>query len=129
MVVDLLEEIIAYIISNKLANKKDTDIFKDYSPKHPDNCVIVYEYAGSPAADWDPVSVRSVQIVVRDKSVVSAKSLSWKIFKILSPEGGLMTIGSRKVIVANRNTPIKIGVDESGRNLVAFNLGITTIFD
>lgn len=126
---ELLDEVITHIIDNNLAKKKDTDIFKDYSPKSPDNCIIVYEYAGSGAGDWDDISVRSVQVVVRDKSIIAAKALSWKIFKILNPVGGLMTIGSRKVIVANRNTPIKIGVDDNNRNLVAFNLGITTNFD
>lgn len=126
---DLLDEVITYIISNNYATKKDTDIFKDYSPKSPDDCVIVYEYKGSAVHEWEDISVRSIQIVVRAKNITNAKTLCWNIFKTLNPPGGMMLINTRKVIVSNRNTPIKIATDEFNRNLVAFNLGITTNFD
>jgi hypothetical protein len=126
---DLLLDVINYIIAQGCATKKDVDIFKDYSPDSPDECVIIYEYNGSAPAPFTEVSVRSIQIVVRGFKSQACKALSWKIFKTLHPENKMMNIGTRKCIIANRNTPGKIGVDENRRYLYAFNLGITTNFD
>ena len=126
---DLLLSIINYIISHNLAQTKDVDIFKDYSPIEPDHCTIVYEYGGSASAPFTDVSVRSIQIVVRDKSSQVAKTASWKLLKLFQAPTQIMQIGQRTCIVTTRNTPIKLGVDEQNRYLYAFNLGITTNFD
>lgn len=126
---DLLLSIINFIIGKHLATAKDVDIFKDYSPPKPDHCTMVYEYNGSEPAPYTDISVRSIQIVVRDKSSQAAKAASWLIFQEFQAPTQIMKIGQRTCIVAIRNTPVKIGVDEQGRYLYAFNMGITTNFD
>lgn len=126
---DLLEDVIQYIIDANLANKKDVDIFKDYSPKEPDKCIIIYEYNGSAPADFTNMSVRSVQITSRAKTAKDAKLVSWQIYKALYKEDLNITLGTRKALIALRNTPIKIDVDEKNRYLWAFNVAITTNFD
>lgn len=126
---DLLNDIINVIIAEGYATQKDVDIFKDYSPSEPDACIIVYEYNGSPIGKFTDLSVRSIQIVVRSKMGQEAKILANTILKIFNPDTSMMTIGTRKCIIANRNTPIKIGVDDQDRKLYAFNLGITTNLD
>ena len=126
---DLLLDVINHIVGKGLATQKDKDIFKDYSPDTPDTCIIVYEYAGSPPAAFTTISVRSVQIVVRSIKSQMAKNLAWNTFSVLNPPDGVMPIEERMCIIANRNTPTKIGVDEKNRYLYAFNLGITTNFD
>jgi hypothetical protein len=128
-IIDLLTDIITTIVSNGLAVQKDVDIFKDYSPENPDTCIIVYEYNGSPIGIFTDLSVRSVQIVVRNKIGQEAKKLADQVLKLFNPETGIMLIQSRTCVIANRNTPIKIGVDEHDRKLYAFNLGITTNLD
>lgn len=126
---DLLDDIIQYIIANSLANKKDSDIFKDYSPKEPDNCIIVYEYAGSSPAPFTDISVRSIQIVCRAKDNKIAKPKCWSIYKLFHKEDLMIQLNARKCIIEMRNTPIKIGVDEQNRNLWAFNFALTTNLD
>lgn len=126
---DLLEDIINFIISAGLATKKDTDIFKDYSPKEPDKCIIIYEYAGSTPGVFTDLSVRSIQVVCRAKAAKDAKALSWLIYKALYKEDLNITLGARKALIALRNTPNKIDVDEKNRYLWAFNVAITTNFD
>lgn len=126
---DLLLEVINHIVSAQLANAKDVDIFKDYSPSSPDSCVIVYEYQGSAPAPFTDISVRSVQIVARAKNSQEAKAKAWSIYHIFHAEDNLITLNNQVRIIACRNTPIKIGVDELNRYLYAFNLGITTNFD
>jgi hypothetical protein len=125
----LLEDIINNIIGAGLATAKDTDIFKDYVPPIPDSCIIVSEYQGSPVADFTDVSVRSVQVMVRNLSKVSAKQLCWSIFQLFCYPTKIVNLRTRICIVANRNTPFKIGVDEKNRAQYVFNMGITTNFD
>lgn len=126
---DLLEQIINYIIAGNLATAKDVDIFKDYSPDEPGNCIIVYEYTGSRPAHMTDMSVRSIQIVCRNTKAVNAKSLAWQVYKLLYKEDKFITFGTRKCLIALRNTPVKTGVDEKNRLLWAFNVAITTNFD
>lgn len=126
---DLLDDIINFIIAAKYATVKDVDIFKDYSPLSPDTCTSVYEYNGSGPGDFTDMSVRSIQVVCRAKSSASAKIANWNICKSLYSDDGFITIGSRKCIIAIRNTPIKIDVDEQERTLWAFNFALTTNFD
>lgn len=126
---DLLNEIIEYIIASGFATAKDSDIFKDFSPKEPDEAVMVYEYNGSAPAPFTNTSVRSIQIVCRSKKNVEVKPKIWGIYKSFAEHGQFITLGQRKCLLALRNTPIKIGVDEKNRNLWAFNMGLTTNFD
>ncbi len=126
---DLLEDVIQYIIDAGLATEKDVDIFKDYSPKEPDSCTIVYEYNGSVPAMFTHTSVRSVQITSRAKSAKNAKLKSWQIYTALYKEDLNITLGVHKALIALRNTPIKIDVDEKNRYLWAFNVAITINFN
>lgn len=126
----MLNDIINLIIASGLATKKDKDIFKDYVPKNADNCIIVYEYGGSGMAPFTDTSVRSIQIVVKSKESKFATEKINSIFKLFhSSESQFLTIGERACIIQCRNTPIKIGVDEQGKKMYAFNLGITATID
>ena len=121
----LLDNTIQYIIDNGLATAKDTDIFKEYAPKTPDDCTIVYEYNGSPPAMFTNMSVRSIQIVSRAKTQAVAKPQAWNLYKLFHQDSLQITLGTQKAIIKMRNTPIKIGVDELGRCLWAFNMALT----
>ena len=126
---DLLEQIINHLIAGGFASAKDVDIFKDYSPEDPDNCIVVYEYNGSPVARGTNMNVRAIQIVCRNLKAKEAKLLSWNIYNYLYKQDYFIAFGARKCLIALRNTPIKTGVDEKNRLLWAFNLAITTNFD
>lgn len=126
---ELLQEIIQHIIDSGEATAKDVDIFKNFSPTEPDSCVCVYEYAGTAPGVFTNMSVRSVQITARAKKSNEAKLKLWSIYKSLYAEDSFITLGTRKCIITMRNTPIKIDVDNKGRTIWAFNMGITTNFD
>jgi len=123
---DLLEAIIDYIIVAGYATVKDTDIFKDTSPVSPDELVAVYEYNGTPVAAFTDMSVRSVQVTVRAKKAAVAKTKIWNIYRSMHKEELMITLGGKTCLIAMRNTPIKIDVDEKHRTIFAFNCGITT---
>lgn len=121
----LVDNVIQRLIDDEICSKKDKDIFKEYAPKNPDDCIIVYEYAGSAPAYGTTVSVRSIQVVSRGKKQVTAKEKAWQAYRSLHQESLFLSIGNQRAIVQVRNTPIKIGTDEVNRTLFAFNVAIT----
>ena len=126
---DLLNDIIDMIIAQGLAKAKDVDIFKDFAPAKPDDIISIYEYAGTAPAVFTTTSVRSVQVCVRAKTNANGKKLCWDIYKAMYREDSLIDLGGKRCIIAMRNTPLKIDVDDKNRPLYAFNCAITTNFD
>lgn len=123
---DLLEDLIEYIIHLSCATKKDVDIFKDFAPKLPHRCLCVYEYAGSKPSQWAPISVRSFQIVSRDKTKKVAREKAWELYQKLLPlHDDIITLGGVDGIISLRDTPYLIDIDNENRALVSFNLAIT----
>lgn len=126
---DLLDAIINFIIAAGKASVKDTDIFKEYASKDPNDVIILYEYAGSAPAPFTNMSVRSIQVVVRSKQSQTAKTKSWGLYNLFHKSDSFIIIGARKCLIEMRNTPIKIGVDSTDRILWAFNMALTTNLD
>lgn len=126
MTEDLLVDLIGYIVTNKLATQKDVDIFSDYLPDEPDSCISLLEYAGSGAPWYADMSVRSVQVNVRAKTVAEAKERVWKIYHLFHQPEPIIKIEDRTCIISLRSTPIKIATDSHSRVRYAFNMGITT---
>ena len=126
MTEDLLLDIINHTISEGKATAKDVDIFKDYTPDSPDGCTIINEYNGSALPQFSDMSVRSIQVVVRDLKSVVAMGKAWELFSLFKPETSFSQIGTRTCIISMRNTPIKISTDEKTRVSYGFNMGITT---
>lgn len=122
----LLDDFIDYIISLGLATESDVDIFSNYSPDSPDDCICVYEYNGSEPSKWAPVGVRSFQIVCRGKQRATAKQQCWDIYNMLLPfNSNIIHVSDIDGILALRNSPILIDIDDKHRALYAFNLAIT----
>jgi hypothetical protein len=100
------------------------DTFRDFAPNAPNNLVVLFEYGGVPGL----ADVRNVQVMVRNVDPDAAKQKAWSIFKELDvPEDRILYLtDTRWAIIAARQTPFKIGVDENNRILWGFNLAITT---
>ena len=123
---NLLRDIATVIVDNKICNELDSDIFTHVKPKDPDNVVVLFEYKGSQVAQFTNTSVRSVQILVRNKRNIEASGLIWKIYDLIQQKGNIiMMIGNKVSLVTLRNTPFQIGVDDKGRYEWVLNLGIT----
>jgi len=127
---DLLLDIIDYLKAAGLVSGDGIDAFRDFAPEAPDSVVVLYEYAGVVGFATAAV-VRSVQVVARDGDAATAKQKVWAIFNVLdSPDDRILNLtATRWAVVEAKQTPFKIGVDESNRVLWGFNLGITTYRD
>lgn len=125
----LLQDIISYLTGLGVVEGPGIDSFIDFKPEAPDSIVSFHEYQGEPISPYTNVAHRSVQIVVRDRSAVNAKSKVFAIFEALKPETEGMRVDfteSRWGQVYLRHTPHKFSQDESDRVHYGFNLGITT---
>ncbi len=126
-VADLLLDIVTFLQVKGHITGDGIDVFRDFMPDAPDNVVALHEYAGIPSF----ADVRSVQVMVRNVNADLAKQKTWSIFKELDvPEDRILYLtGTRWAIIVARQTPFKVGVDESNRVLWGFNLAITTSRD
>ena len=127
---DLLLDIVTYLTNAEVVQGDGVDIFRDFSPEEPDDIVIVYEYSGDPTALHETAVHRSLQIVARSKSAVTARTKATTIFNLLSPESRYKNLTEERWCqLYPRQTPFKIKTDGNNRHYYGFNLGITTYRD
>ena len=69
----LLRDIATMIVEDGICNELDSDIFTHVKPNEPDNMVVLFEYKGSKVAQFTNTSIRSVQILVRNKRNIRNK--------------------------------------------------------
>lgn len=128
----LLEDIVAYLVAQRLVKGDGEDIFRDFKPDTPDNIVSLHEYKGDPVSPHTQVVHRSVQIIVRNKSATAAQSLCKDIFAAFRKHDEAQRLNltpDRWGQVHLRQTPYKILQDDKDRTHYGFNLGITTTID
>ena len=121
----LLRDIASKIIDGEICTEMDFDIFTHIKPKEPDNVVVIMEYKGSQVAQFTNTSIRSVQVLVRNKRNMVANDKIWKIYDLLHTNDNILMLGNKLSLVTIRNAPLSIGVDEKGRYEWVLNLGIT----
>jgi len=128
---NLLLDIANYLVSKGLAIADGVDIFRDFSPDKPDDCIILNEYSGPPTPDGVDAVERDVQVVVRSVEAADARSKCWSIFnEIDKPTNRIIYFTeSRWAIVYAKQTPFRMGTDVNNRVLYAFNVGIATYRD
>lgn len=128
---DLLEDFKSYFLNQGLVT--DSQCTLDYLPstdKAKGLAVAIYEYQGqNPMAQIDG-SHRSIQIVTRAEKVRDARTKSVELYNSLVTEDHRINLTSKRWgMLYLRQPPFRFKVDESGRVLYAFNLGITTYTD
>lgn len=105
-------------------------IFFDATQDDPHRAVTLYEYQGLTGLPQVAGAVRSMQIVIRDSTVVSAKALANEIYRSLLTEDGILNLTpTRWCMIVLKHPPFKVKVDDKGRPHYGFNVGITTYID
>ena len=103
----MLKEIGTYLQSQGIGNL-GTDLFLGLMPDQPDNCIALFEYAGSPPdLHWNG-EYPGLQVRVRDKSYAAART---KIGEIMAELHGLyeQTLG----VVTDDEGDEGVGEDDS----------------
>ena len=110
----MLTEIGAYLATKSIGTV-GTDIFLGLMPDEPDNCIALFEYAGSPPdLHWNG-EYPGLQVRVRNKSYAAARS---KIGEVIEKLHGLheQTLsGTRYLLIRARGSPEVLKRDASNR--------------
>lgn len=125
----LLLALVEYCVSLKLCIGDGEDCFRDFMPEEPDYAIVFHEYSGDPLNPFTTNVHRSVQIKVRGVDAEQARSKAVQLceaFRATGEDRQTCFTDSLWGQVYVRQTPFKLGQDESGRVTYCFNLGITT---
>ena len=129
----LLLDIVTFLVANGAATADGKDIFRDFTPEHPDSLVVLQEYKGDPVSLQDAAVHRSVQISARNKDANTARQKALGIFKAFQEAQGedarVQLTPTRWGQVYLRQPPFMLKRDEDNRTYYAFNIGITTTID
>ncbi len=110
----MLTEISAYL-ATKSVGTVGTDIFLGQMPDQPDNCIALFEYAGSPPdLHWNG-EYPGLQVRVRNKSYAAART---KIGEAMIALHGLheQTLsGTRYLLIKARGSPEVLKRDNNNR--------------
>ena len=110
----MLREIGAYLATKSIGTV-GTDIFLGLMPDQPDNCIALFEYAGSPPdLHWNG-EYPGLQVRVRNKSYAAART---KIGEAMTALHGLheQTLsGTRYLLIKARGGPEVLKRDNSNR--------------
>jgi len=127
---ELLLDVKNYLVA-QIGSLTSAMVFRDYSPADGILVVVLQEYQGAPATLGETVAHRSVQVTARSKDLVIAKNMAWAMYRALQEPETLkvqFTVG-RWGLVYLRQTPYKMRIDEFGRVVYGFNMGVTTAND
>lgn len=128
----LLLDICLFFAANGIVQGDGIDCFRDFLPESPDDCVLLYEYAGDPCLPYESAVHRSVQILARSGEADLARQLAQRLYKALvdtqETNGKVVLTPDRWGQVFIRQTPMRIGTDGNNRTKYAFNIGITTTY-
>jgi len=110
----VLREIGAYLATKSIGTV-GTDIFLGLMPDQPDNCIALFEYAGSPPdLHWNG-EYPGLQVRVRNKSYAAART---KIGEAMTALHGLheQTLsGTRYLLIKARGSPEVLKRDNNNR--------------
>ena len=110
----MLREIGAYLATKSIGTV-GTDIFLGLMPDQPDNCIALFEYAGSPPdLHWNG-EYPGLQVRVRNKSYAAART---KIGEAMTALHGLHETvlgGTRYLLVKARGSPEVLKRDNNNR--------------
>lgn len=119
----MLAAISAYL-ATKNVGTVGADIFLGLMPDQPDNCIALFEYAGSPPdLHWNG-EYPGLQVRVRNKSYAAARS---KIREVVAALHGLheQTLsGTRYLLIKARGSPEILKRDASNRIELVLNFEI-----
>ena len=110
----MLTEIGAYLATQNVGTV-GTDIFLGLMPDQPDNCIALFEYAGSPPdLHWNG-EYPGLQVRVRNKSYAAART---KIGEVINKLHGLhekTLSGTRYLLIKARGSPEVLKRDNNNR--------------
>lgn len=106
---------IAFYLEEQGLGDTKSDIFVGLMPDQPDNCIALFEYAGSPPDLHWPGEYPGLQVRVRDKSYPAGKAKIEQIVRVLHGLHETDLGGTRYLLVKARGSPEVLKRDNNNR--------------
>ena len=110
----MLREIGAYLATKSIGTV-GTDIFLGLMPDQPDNCIALFEYAGSPPDLHWAGEYPGLQVRVRNKSYAAGRAKIEEVVKELHGAHELTLNGTRYLLIKARGSPEVLKRDNNNR--------------
>ncbi|MNM22025.1 hypothetical protein D3C81_323940 [compost metagenome] len=128
MMADIFEDFETYFTAQGLLD--ETPLQFDGFQTVPDKAVAIMEYEGASAPMQVTGTYRSFQLVVRDKSVLGARTRAHAFYRSLYVPMGILNLTEERWIqLVLKQPPFKLKIDEAGRTYYCFNFGANTFID
>ncbi len=110
----MLKEIGTYLQSQGIGTL-GTDLFLGLMPDQPDNCIALFEYAGSPPdLHWNG-EYPGLQVRVRNKSYGTGREKIQRIYELLHGLHNQILSGTRYLLIKARGSPEVLKRDTNNR--------------
>ena len=110
----MLKEIGTYLQSQGIGTL-GADLFLGLMPDQPDNCIVLFEYAGSPPdLHWNG-EYPGLQVRVRNKSYAAARTKIEGIYELLHGLHNQILSGTRYLLIKARGSPEVLKRDNNNR--------------
>ena len=119
----MLREIGTYLQSQGIGTL-GTDLFLGLMPDQPDNCVVLFEYAGSPPDLHWSGEYPGLQVQVRSTSYPTARRMIGNIVNILHGMSEQKLSGIRFLLIQAQGNPEVLKRDDKGRVVLFVNFRI-----
>lgn len=122
----MLDDIAAYLAEQNIGTV-GTSIFKGSMPDSPDNCIVVYEYAGLPpdlALDGKEIEQPGLQVRVRNKSYSAGREAIESVITALSPTANKYLSGTFYLSIIVNQSPAPLGKDAKNRHEWTVNFSV-----
>lgn len=119
----MLNEIGAYLATKSIGTV-GTDIFLGLMPDQPDNCIALFEYAGSPPDLHWAGEYPGLQVRVRNKSYAAGRAKIGEIVKELHGLHEQTLSGTRYLLIRARGSPEVLKRDGNNRVELFINFEI-----
>lgn len=124
----IAEQVLKYLENNGYG-AEGTNLFYDFMPDNPDNCIVFYDESTPTSPESNCLSVDNcgVQITVRNNTE-NAKLTIWNIHKLIVGLGGndfkFATNGNLISNVTIETAPYSLGKDNDGRAMYTAHYNI-----
>lgn len=119
----LLDDIANYLQTQGIGTV-GTDIFRGLMPDQPDNCIALFEYAGSPPdLHWNG-EYPGLQVRVRNKSYSAGRAKIGAVVDVLHGLTEQVLGTTRYLLIRANQSPESLGRDNNGRNEWVVNFAV-----
>ena len=124
----MLTEIAAYLAAKGIGTL-GTDLFAAFMPDQPNNCIALFEYAGSPMeltmGDDDPVLERpGLQVKVRNTDYQTGKAKIDDTVDALHGLANQTLSNTRYLLIKANQSPESMGLDANWRSEFVVNFSV-----